>query len=75
MGMKRLRCMNCEMTAGAQHAWLWHGTDVMLPASPTGTETLRQITLWLCPDCAGDLGSSSRCDAFLQKVAKKMKTR
>ena len=75
VAMKRLRCVNCEMTAGDKSAWIWHGKEVTLPGRPAEDGTPRRTVLWLCPDCAGDIGSSKRCDAFLVKFAKDMADR
>jgi len=64
--MKRLRCVKCGIDASAKWDWLWHGKDVALPPSADGTP--RSKLLWLCPDCAADIGSSEGCDAFLERL-------
>ena len=57
--------MEGGLDASAKWDWLWYGKEVALPPSADGA--LRSKRLWLCPDCAADLGSSEDCDAFLAR--------
>jgi hypothetical protein len=61
-----LRGVECGIDASAKWDWLWYGKDVALPPSADGA--LRNKLLWLCPDCAADIGSSEDCDAFLERL-------
>ena len=63
--MKRLRCVECGIDASAKWSWLWHGKEVVLPPGADGKP--RSKLLWLCPDCAADIGSTEDCEAFLER--------
>lgn len=54
------------MTASTESDWLWHGREVALPPGADGAP--RTKLLWLCPDCAADIGDSEDCDAFLERL-------
>lgn len=64
--MKRLRCVECGMEASPSSSWLWYGKQVELPPGTPGAPGRRQ--LWLCPDCAAELGSDEDCDAFFARL-------
>jgi hypothetical protein len=64
--MKRLQCMKCGIDASAKWDWLWYSKELPLPRRGEGPP--RRQRLWLCPDCAGDLGSEHACDAFLKRT-------
>ena len=66
LGMKRLRCVECGIDVSAKWSWLWHGKEVVLPPGADGRP--RSKLLWLCPDCAADIGSSEDCDAFFERL-------
>ncbi|MBM4080916.1 MAG: hypothetical protein FJ278_14520 [Planctomycetes bacterium] len=57
--------MKCGIDASAKWEWLWYGKEFALPRRGEGTP--RRKHLWLCPDCAGDLGSDRARDAFLKR--------
>ena len=64
--MKRLRCVECGMEGSPSESWLWYGKEVELPAGRRGLR--RDQQLWLCPDCAADLGSDEECEAFFARL-------
>ena len=66
LGMKRLRCVQCGMEASPSSSWLWFGKEVELPLGTPGAPGRK--LLWLCPDCAADLGSDEDCDAFFARL-------
>lgn len=37
-----------------------------LTIEPKNDGPKRERTLWLCPDCSGELGSTKKCAAFLR---------
>lgn len=45
---------------------MWFSKRVAVVRKKDGAP--RERTLWLCPDCADELGSQKKCAAFLIKV-------
>lgn len=66
LGMKRLRCVECGIDASAKWDWLWYGKEVELPPGTPGAPGRK--LLWLCPDCAADIGTTEDCDAFFARL-------
>lgn len=53
------------MEGSPSSSWLWYSKEVELPPGTRGAQ--RHKLLWLCPDCAADLGSDEDCDAFFAR--------
>ena len=64
MGTKRLRCVECDLTASTAEALIWYGKEVALPPRADGTP--RTKLLWLCPECAANIGTTDDCDRFFE---------
>jgi hypothetical protein len=62
--MKRsehLECPKCDIvTSRKKWAWVWYRAKA---------RKLAELDLWLCPECAGEIGSDAACDSFLARVA------
>jgi len=56
------------MSGGADLSFMWFAKTFEVKRKTAGTT--QQRTLWLCPDCANDLGSTKRCAAFLRELLK-----
>lgn len=64
MGVARLRCEMCGITASDSWAFMWHRKAFAMPAG--SKRPTRQ--LWLCPDCAAEFASDKARDNFLRKA-------
>ena len=64
--MKRLRCVECGIDASPSWGWLWYGKEVALPPRADGTPHSK--LLWLCPECAADIGTTEDCDVFFARL-------
>jgi hypothetical protein len=62
MASKRLRCVECGIDASPTWDWLWYGKEVESPADVPGGPGRK--LLWLCPECAGDIGTPEERDRF-----------
>ena len=67
-GGVRLHCQRCGISGGADLSFMWFAKTFAVKQKTTGTT--QQRTLWLCPDCSDDLGSTKRCTAFLRELLK-----
>jgi cytochrome c-type biogenesis protein CcmH/NrfF len=66
MATKRLRCVECDITASASWGLFWYGKEVALAPSADGTRRTR--LLWLCPECAANIGTTEDCDRFFERL-------
>lgn len=63
----RLHCQRCAISGGADLSFMWFAKTFDVKRK-TGTSQQRE--LWLCPDCADELGSPKACAAFLRTMLK-----
>ena len=45
---------------------MWFAKTFEIERKKDGSK--KERTLWLCPDCAHELGSDKKCAAFLRKL-------
>jgi hypothetical protein len=64
----RLHCQRCGISGGADLSFLWFAKTFEVKRRTASTT--RQRTLWLCPACSSELGSTNRCAAFLRQLVK-----
>lgn len=63
-----LVCQRCGHRGGADLSFIWFVKKLEVRTKEGGMA--RERTLWLCPDCASELGSNRQCTAFLRKQLK-----
>ena len=64
----RLHGQRWGISGGADLSVIWFAKTFEVKRGTAGTT--QQRTLWLCPDCFGDLGTTKRCTAFLRERLK-----
>lgn len=64
-GAVSLACQRCDIRGGEDLSFLWFAKALKVTRKDGST---RARTLWLCPDCASELGSARKCTAFLRKL-------
>jgi hypothetical protein len=45
---------------------MWFAKTIKVKSKKDGAT--RERTLWLCPDCANELGGARKCAAFLREL-------
>lgn len=60
-----LRCQRCDHQGGEDLSFIWFAETFEVVKKDGGK---KKRTLWLCPDCSSDLGSTKKCAAFLRRV-------
>jgi hypothetical protein len=61
-----LKCERCDIRGGEDLSFMWFGKDFDVVRKTDGSR--RKRTLWLCPDCATELGSDKRRTTFLREL-------
>jgi len=59
-------CQGCGIRGGADLSFMWFAREFEVEGKTDGAK--RKRTLWLCPDCAEELGTAKKAEAFLRKT-------
>lgn len=59
-------CQGCGHRGGADLSFMWFVRKFEVERKKDGAK--KERTLWLCPDCAEELGSVKKAEAFLRKA-------
>ena len=63
----RLLCQRCGIRGSADLSFIWFAKTLKATRKDGSPQ---ERTLWLCPDCANELGGARKCAAFLRELLK-----